>query len=105
MLKQITEENFQTEVIETSKLVIVDFFATWCAPCKMLLPILEELQNENADKLSIVKVDTDESKEITRTYGVRGMPTLIFFKDGEVVDKISGVQPKAVLAEKIAMWA
>ena len=105
MLKQITQDDFQKEVVESNKLVIVDFYATWCAPCKMLAPILEELQSEYLAKVSIFKVDTDESKELTRTYGVRGMPTLIFFKNGEIVDKISGVHPKAVLAEKISMWA
>ena len=104
MPRLINEIDFDREVLQKPELVIVDFFATWCAPCKMIAPILDELQEEFEGKVDIVKIDTDQAKEIARTYGVRGLPTLIFFKEGDIVDKVTGVQPKAALHEKISAW-
>ena len=104
MLRLIGETEFEKEVLQAEVLVVVDFFATWCAPCKMIAPILGELQTEFGSAVQIVKMDVDQAKGIAKTYGVRGVPTLIFFKDGDIVDKFSGVLPKAELAAKISAW-
>jgi thioredoxin 1 len=80
-------------------LVLVDFWATWCGPCKMIAPVLEELASEYGDKVKIVKVDVDENQETAGKYGVMSIPTLLVLKDGEVVDKAVGYQPKEALAE------
>ena len=104
MARLIEEMQFESEVLQADVPVVVDFFASWCAPCKMIAPILEELQTEFSDAAKIVKIDVDMAKGIAKTYGVRGVPTLVFFKDGEVVDKVVGVLPKAALAEKISAW-
>ncbi|MCL2168717.1 MAG: thioredoxin [Defluviitaleaceae bacterium] len=104
MLRLIGEAEFEREVLGSQKLVVVDFFATWCAPCKVLAPILDELSGELGDSASIVKMDVDQCKSIAKAYGVRGVPILVFFKDGEVVDKIAGVAPKADIAARIAPW-
>ncbi|KAB7708581.1 thioredoxin [Bacillus aerolatus] len=94
-----TDQNFSDET--TSGLVLADFWAPWCGPCKMIAPVLEELDAELADKVKIVKIDVDENQETAGKYGVMSIPTLILFKDGEPVDKVIGFQPKEALAELV----
>ena len=93
MAKVATNSNF-TELLQDSKLVIVDFWATWCGPCRMLSPILDEVEEEMSDKISVVKVNVDDADEIAAQFRIMSIPTLLFFKNGQVVDK-------PVLIEKI----
>lgn len=90
---KITSDNFQQEVMQSDKPVLVDFFATWCGPCQMLSPIVDEVAEEVTDK-KVCKIDIDESPELAQKFGVMSVPTLILFKDGEVVKKESGARPK-----------
>jgi thioredoxin 1 len=94
-----TDQNFSEET--SSGLVLTDFWATWCGPCKMIAPVLEELDAEMSDKVKIVKIDVDENQETAAKYGVMSIPTLILFKDGEIVDKVVGYRPKEALQEVI----
>lgn len=94
-----TDQNFSNET--GSGLVLADFWAPWCGPCKMIAPVLEELDAELADKVKIVKIDVDENQETAGKYGVMSIPTLILFKDGQPVDKVIGFQPKEALAELV----
>ena len=99
MVHHIENGQILSEVLSNEKLVIVDFFATWCGPCKMLSPILNEIDNEY-DNVEIYKVDVDENQETTMRYGVTAMPTLVFFKNGQEVERQVGLMPKEEL-EKI----
>ena len=89
---ELTQENYQKEVIESDKPVLIDFFATWCGPCKMLSPVVEELSKEYTD-VKFVKVDVDEEEELAMKYGIMSIPALFLLKDGEVVGKTGGMQP------------
>jgi len=100
MPKVATNTNF-SELINDSKLVIVDFWATWCGPCRMISPILDELEEEMADQITVVKVNVDDADEIAAQYRIMSIPTLLFIKDGQIVDKTVGAMPKPALAEKI----
>ncbi|MBP3256575.1 MAG: thioredoxin [Bacteroidales bacterium] len=100
MAKVATNTNFN-ELLQDSKLVIVDFWATWCGPCRMLSPILDELEEEMADQITVVKVNVDDADEIAAQYRIMSIPTLLFFKNGQQVDKTVGAMPKPTLAEKI----
>jgi thioredoxin 1 len=95
-----TDQTFNNETNEG--LVLVDFWAPWCGPCKMIAPVLEELDSEMGDKVKIVKVDVDENQETAAKFGVMSIPTLLVFKNGEVVDKVVGFQPKEALAERLS---
>ena len=98
----ITHATDQTFANETgSGLVLVDFWAPWCGPCKMIAPVLEELDSEIGDKVKIVKVDVDENQETAGKFGIMSIPTLLVLKDGEVVDKVIGFQPKEALQERL----
>ncbi len=88
----VTDSSFEEEVLNSDKLVLVDFWAEWCGPCRALAPKLEELSNEMSE-VKIVKVNTDENKESPAKYGVRGIPTMILFKNGQEVDQVVGNQP------------
>ncbi|WP_143317327.1 thioredoxin [Clostridium sp. HBUAS56017] len=101
MLNHINTSNFTEEVLNSKGVVVVDFFATWCAPCKMLSPILEELQTEMCESVKIVKLDVDESGEIANKYQVQNIPTIKIFKDGAEVDTKVGFLPKDALKEAI----
>ncbi len=94
------EESFQKEVIEAELPVLVDFSAEWCGPCKMVDPIVHELSEDWAGKVKVVKVDADESPGILMKYGVMGIPTLMFFVNGEVKERVTGFQPKKNLVKK-----
>ncbi|WP_066292644.1 thioredoxin [Bacillus sp. FJAT-29937] len=98
-----TDQTFSTDT--GSGVVLADFWAPWCGPCKMIAPVLEELDSEMGDKVKIVKLDVDENQETAGKYGVMSIPTLIVFKDGEVVDKVVGFQPKEALAELLSKHA
>ena len=100
MAKAVNDANF-AEVINSEIPVVVDFWATWCGPCKAIAPIVEELANEYADKAVICKCNVDECDDVPMNYGIRSIPTLIFFKNGEVVDRHVGAASKADLAAKI----
>jgi len=100
MAKVATNTNFP-ELLQGNKLIIVDFWATWCGPCRMLSPILDEVEEEMTDKISVVKVNVDDADEIAAQYRIMSIPTLLFFKNGQLVDKTVGAMPKAVLVEKI----
>ncbi|CAN7179408.1 thioredoxin [Peribacillus frigoritolerans] len=98
-----TDQTFTTDTSEG--VVLVDFWAPWCGPCKMIAPVLQELDTEIGDTAKIVKVDVDENQETAGKFGVMSIPTLIVLKDGEMVDKVVGFQPKEALAELIAKHA
>ncbi len=100
-MNTIKNDNFDSEVIKSDKPVVVDFFATWCGPCKMLTPVFEELAGEYAGRVKFVKVDIDESPELAGNYKVRGVPTLMIVKGGEIKSTMVGVQPKAKIAEEV----
>ena len=97
----VTDESFQKEVLEAEKPTFVDFWASWCGPCKMLGPIFEELSGEYSGKVKFAKVNVDENPKIPANYGVRGIPTLIMFKGGKVVDQVVGAVPKSQLENAV----
>ncbi|HOG20308.1 MAG TPA: thioredoxin [Salinivirgaceae bacterium] len=101
MALELTESNFENEVLKSDKPVLVDFWAEWCGPCRMISPIIEEMHTEFADKAVLGKVDVDAAPSIAVKYGIRNIPTILFFKNGEVVDKQVGAVSKAVLTEKL----
>lgn len=97
----VNDAAFENEVLQSDKPVVVDFWAEWCGPCKVLSPIVDELANELAGTVKVVKVNIDEAPEAPTKYGVRGIPTLMIFKDGQVVDTRVGGMPKSQLSEWI----
>jgi thioredoxin 1 len=101
MAVELTDQNFEELVINSDKPVLVDFWAAWCGPCRMVGPIVEELSKDYDGKAVVGKVDVDANSEVAQKYGIRNIPTLLFFKGGEVVDKQVGVVPKPALAEKL----
>jgi len=101
MALEITNANFEELVLKSDKPVLVDFWAEWCGPCRMVGPIVEELANDYDGKAVVGKVNVDEHGEISAQFGIRNIPTLLVFKNGEVVDKQVGVAPKNALAAKL----
>ena len=97
----ISDSTFEDEVLKAEGLVIVDFWAEWCMPCRMLGPIIEELASEYEGKVKVAKLNVDENQQIAGQYQVTGIPTVIFFKNGEIVDRYVGVQPKGVYENAI----
>jgi thioredoxin 1 len=95
--KTITAASFQQDVLQSDKLVLVDFWATWCGPCKMVAPVLEEIAAEHAETLTVAKLDIDKNPGPARDYNVLSIPTMILFKGGEPVKTIVGAKPKAAL--------
>lgn len=101
MAVEFTASNFETEVLKSDKPVLVDFWAEWCGPCRMIGPIVDELGQEMANDLKVGKVNVDHQPTIAQKYGIRNIPTLLVFKGGEVVDKIVGAVPKPMLVNKL----
>ena len=100
MAKIATNTSFDG-LLEDEKLVIVDFWATWCGPCRMLSPLLDEVEEEMADQVTVVKVNVDDADEIAMRYRIMSIPTLLFFKGGQIVDKTVGAMPKNTLVDRI----
>ena len=94
----LTDSTFNEEVINAQLPVLVDFWATWCGPCRMLGPVIEEIAHEFEGKIKVGKLNVDENQKTAATYGIRSIPTLLFFKEGKLVQQVVGVQPKATLA-------
>ncbi len=104
-LKAVTQETFQSHVLESDLPVIVDFWADWCAPCHRVQPILEDLASDYAGKVRVAKVNVDEEIELAGRYGIRSMPTFLVIQAGQVVDQISGARPKAEFEARFAALA
>lgn len=101
MALEITDANFEEIVLKTDKPVMIDFWAVWCGPCRMIAPIVEELSEEYKEQAVIGKVDVDSNPGVAAKYGIRNIPTVLFVKNGEIVDKQVGAVPKPKLEEKL----
>ncbi|MCO4755105.1 MAG: thioredoxin [Bacteriovoracaceae bacterium] len=100
-LESVSTDNFEENVLKSDRPVVVDFWAEWCGPCKALAPVLDEIANELGENAKVVKVNVDEAGELAQQYGIRGIPTLIFFKGGEVKSTLVGNQPKSEILKNI----
>jgi thioredoxin 1 len=99
---EVTTSSFSDDVLKSDKAVLVDFWATWCGPCKMVAPVLDEIAGENAEKLTVAKLDIDANPEVARDYQVMSVPTMILFSGGQPVKQIVGAKPKAALLDDLA---
>ncbi len=99
MAKETTDQSFETDVLGSGKPVLVDFWAEWCGPCRQLAPIIDELSKDKGDKLEVFKINIDKNPEIPTKHGIRGIPTLIVFKDGQAIATKVGALPKSALYE------
>ncbi len=98
----VTDDNFNAEVVQSDDLVMVDFWADWCGPCRIIAPVVEQLADDYADKgLKVGKLDVDENQQVAARFGIRSIPTILFFRNGEVVDSLVGAMPKPHFEEKI----
>jgi thioredoxin 1 len=97
----ITDNNFESEVLKSDKPVLIDFWAAWCGPCRIIAPIVEEIATDYKDKVKVGKLDVDENQETSIKYGVRSIPTLLIFKDGELKETIIGAVPKSQIIQKL----
>lgn len=103
MLKHVNSQNFENEVLKSDKVILVDFFATWCGPCQMLAPVLEKLANEQND-FDIAKIDIDGAQELAVTNGIQVVPTMLVFKNGNVVDRMEGFYDKQEIISKVSKY-
>ena len=103
-MKNLTELDFQNEVISSKGVALVDFWAPWCGPCRMIAPVLEELSAEYNGSAKIVKVNIDENPNLATQYNVMSIPTMIIFKDGKAVDQLVGAMPKPAIAGRLERW-
>jgi thioredoxin 1 len=104
MATTFTDSSFDTDVLKSDKLTVVDFWAEWCGPCKALGPIIDQLSTEYAGKVNVGKLDVDSNPEVSMKYGIRSIPTILFVKGGQVVDKVVGAVPKAQLNSTIQKY-
>ena len=100
-IHDVTDSTFQAEVLDSERPVLVDFWAEWCAPCRALAPVIQQIADEHESKLRVVKLDVDSSPSTPAKFSVRAMPTLLFFRDGQVVDSLVGAVPKKQVDDKV----
>ncbi|MBQ9149923.1 thioredoxin [bacterium] len=103
-IEEITDNNFSQSVLEAKELVVVDFWAQWCGPCRKLTPVLEQIQNEFKDEIKIVKVDADKNINTAREYGISSLPSVLIFKDGEVKEIMAGMMQKSAIVSNIKKY-
>jgi thioredoxin 1 len=101
MALEITDATFEQEVLESSKPVLLDFWATWCGPCRTIAPYIDELAKEYEGRAVVGKIDVDANEQVPASYGIRSIPTVLFFKNGELADKLVGAAPKSAFEEKL----
>lgn len=101
---QVTDDSFKTEVLESDVPVLVDFWAPWCGPCRMVAPVVDEISQQYEGKIKVVKLNTDENPNVASQYGIRSIPTLMIFKGGERVDMVVGAVPRTTLANTIERY-
>jgi thioredoxin 1 len=100
--KKVTDDSFEADVLKNEKPVVVDYWAEWCGPCRMVAPVLEEIATEHGDKIDVVKLNVDENPKVAMKYGIMNIPTLGVFSGGEVVKEIVGARPKSALLRELA---
>ena len=100
-IMEVTDSTFETEVLQADDPMLVDFWAEWCGPCKMVAPVVEEIAAEYSEKLQVAKMDVDSNRDTPAQYGIQGIPTLILFKDGEEAARIVGFRPKDAMVEEL----
>ena len=103
MVFEVTEQNFEKEVLNSKDTVLLDFWASWCGPCRMLSPVVEEISNEYFDKVKVGKVNVDEQSELAQKFGIMSIPTLMVFKDGKHIDTKIGVRPKTEIISMLGI--
>ena len=103
MVFEVTEQNFEKEVLNSKEPVLLDFWASWCGPCRMLSPVVEEISNEYFDKVKVGKVNVDEQSELAQKFGIMSIPTLMVFKDGKHIDTKIGVRPKTEIISMLGI--
>lgn len=101
MAKEFNDSNFEAEVVSSNQLSVVDFWAEWCGPCRAIGPVIEELSKEYEGKVNVGKVNVDNNPQVSMNYGITSIPAILFFKDGQIVDKLVGAQPKHNFVKKI----